>query len=225
MKDPVARTSSPYVDPAVKGPKSQILAEGPQSDLRKSKFSAVCFYTYDNPITYPLLPSSSSSHVTFGLSQKTISSATPLPSLPFASRYPIINHHHHLYHTITITIQSISSPRLSLPHSTQPHKVFQSTNMQAVFISNVNKTPLHPGGVAYVPQLFASASVPCWKSSISNLFSGYSPHQEHTELEEELHETAHIDYNRVAIVCFLPYRTAWDKSPYSNFVSLTTVTK
>jgi phosphoenolpyruvate carboxykinase (ATP) len=27
-----------------------------------------------------------------------------------------------------------------------------------------------------------------------------SPHQEHTELEEELHETAHIDYNRVAII-------------------------
>ncbi|KAF6791743.1 phosphoenolpyruvate carboxykinase [Colletotrichum sojae] len=44
----------------------------------------------------------------------------------------------------------------------------------AVIASNVNKTPLHPGGVA--------------------------PHHEHTELEEELHETAHIDYDRVAII-------------------------
>lgn len=42
-------------------------------------------------------------------------------------------------------------------------------------ISNsVNKTSLHPGGV--------------------------QPHREHTELEEELHETAHIDYDRVAII-------------------------
>ena len=39
---------------------------------------------------------------------------------------------------------------------------------------SVNKTALHPGGV--------------------------EPSQEHTELEEELHETAHIDYDRVAIV-------------------------
>ncbi|WDK22388.1 phosphoenolpyruvate carboxykinase [Colletotrichum graminicola] len=43
-----------------------------------------------------------------------------------------------------------------------------------VIASNVNKTPLHPSGVA--------------------------PHHEHTELEEELHETAHIDYDRVAII-------------------------
>ncbi|KAL2759470.1 hypothetical protein ACRALDRAFT_1060487 [Sodiomyces alcalophilus JCM 7366] len=78
MKDPVARTTSPYADPTVKGPKSQILTEGYQSDFRKM--------------------------------------------------YP----------------------------------------------SNVNKTPLHPGGV--------------------------TPHQEHTELEEELLETAHIDYNRVSII-------------------------
>lgn len=36
MKDPVARTSSPYVDPNVKGPQSQILSSGNPSDLRKS---------------------------------------------------------------------------------------------------------------------------------------------------------------------------------------------
>lgn len=29
------------------------------------------------------------------------------------------------------------------------------------------------------------------------------PNLRRTELEEELHETAHIDYNRVAIVCLL----------------------
>lgn len=39
---------------------------------------------------------------------------------------------------------------------------------------NVNKTALHPGGV--------------------------QPQREHTEIEEELHEKAHIDYDRVAIV-------------------------
>ncbi|KAJ4287400.1 Protein kinase C-like 1 [Collariella sp. IMI 366227] len=45
----------------------------------------------------------------------------------------------------------------------------------ANMISNtVNKTGLHPGGVA--------------------------AHREHTELEEELHEKAHIDYDRVAII-------------------------
>lgn len=30
------------------------------------------------------------------------------------------------------------------------------------------------------------------------------PHVPHTELEEELHETAHIDYDRVAIVRLRP---------------------
>jgi len=41
-------------------------------------------------------------------------------------------------------------------------------------INNVNRTALHPGGV--------------------------QPTREHTELEEELHEIAHIDYDRVAII-------------------------
>lgn len=40
--------------------------------------------------------------------------------------------------------------------------------------SSVNKTALHPGGV--------------------------QPSREHTELEEELHTVAHIDYDRVAII-------------------------
>jgi hypothetical protein len=40
--------------------------------------------------------------------------------------------------------------------------------------NGVNKTNLYPGGIV--------------------------PQREHTEIEEELHETAHIDYDRVAIV-------------------------
>ncbi|KAK4238472.1 phosphoenolpyruvate carboxykinase [ATP] [Achaetomium macrosporum] len=77
MKDPVARTASPYTDPSVKGPRSKLLASG---------------------------------------------------------RSLAVN----------------------------------------MLVNSVNKTGLHPGGVV--------------------------PHHEHTELEEELHEKAHIDYDRVAIV-------------------------
>jgi phosphoenolpyruvate carboxykinase (ATP) len=44
----------------------------------------------------------------------------------------------------------------------------------AVINNSVNKTSLHPGGV--------------------------KPNHSHTELEEELHETAHIDYDRVSII-------------------------
>ncbi|EFY89138.1 phosphoenolpyruvate carboxykinase [Metarhizium acridum CQMa 102] len=47
-------------------------------------------------------------------------------------------------------------------------------DLRKMISSNVNKTALHPGGV--------------------------QPHHNHTELEEELHETAHIDYDRVAII-------------------------
>jgi len=61
--------------------------------------------------------------------------------------------------------------------------------------SSVNKTALHPGGVQYV--------------DLSNIFrlpapltntAAHRPQVEHTELEEELHSKAHIDYDRVAIV-------------------------
>jgi hypothetical protein len=37
----------------------------------------------------------------------------------------------------------------------------------------------------------------------NTLTSSRRPHRPYTELEEELHETAHIDYDRVAIVCCL----------------------
>jgi phosphoenolpyruvate carboxykinase (ATP) len=46
--------------------------------------------------------------------------------------------------------------------------------------SQVNKTNLHPSGI--------------------------TPKKEHTEIEEELHDKAHIDYDRVAIVCCQPHR-------------------
>lgn len=40
MKDPVARTASPYVDPTVKGPRSQQLHSGYSAQARKSKSSS-----------------------------------------------------------------------------------------------------------------------------------------------------------------------------------------
>ncbi|TVY87873.1 Phosphoenolpyruvate carboxykinase (ATP) [Lachnellula willkommii] len=51
---------------------------------------------------------------------------------------------------------------------------FHSTSLRTMVTNTVNKTALHPSGV--------------------------QPSKEHTELEEELHEKAHIDYDRVAIV-------------------------
>lgn len=57
---------------------------------------------------------------------------------------------------------------------------------------SVNKTALHPGGVEYV----AVAST----GRLTSLTRCCRPSREHTELEEELHTTAHIDYDRVAIV-------------------------
>lgn len=39
------------------------------------------------------------------------------------------------------------------------------------------------------------------KRSLTNRgFTSVRPHREHTELEEELHDKAHIDYDRVAII-------------------------
>jgi hypothetical protein len=46
------------------------------------------------------------------------------------------------------------------------------------------------------------------------------PHHNHTELEEELHETAHIDYDRVAIVCPYEQQIAEDEVNDSNLFSL-----
>lgn len=63
------------------------------------------------------------------------------------------------------------------PSVTNPKSLIltSGTDLRKMISHTVNKTALHPGGVA--------------------------PHTPHTELEEELHETAHIDYDRVSIVC------------------------
>merc|ERR1712000_634271 len=67
---------------------------------------------------------------------------------------------------------------LSEQISKQQKNNFHSTSLTSgpvkMVANSVNKTALHPGGVA--------------------------PQNEHTEIEEELHERAHIDYDRVSIV-------------------------
>ncbi|TPX25896.1 Protein kinase C-like 1 [Coccidioides immitis] len=56
----------------------------------------------------------------------------------------------------------------------QQHSNYHSTSLRNMVSTSVNRTALHPTGV--------------------------QPGKGHTELEEELHETAHIDYERVAII-------------------------
>jgi len=69
-------------------------------------------------------------------------------------------------------------PLTPAPDNSQARADVVKTNLRAfkptMVTNSVNKTALHPGGV--------------------------EPSREHTELEEQLHETAHIDYDRVAIV-------------------------
>lgn len=66
--------------------------------------------------------------------------------------------------------------------SKQQKNNFHSTSLKMV--STVNKTNLHPGGI--------------------------QPQREHTEIEEELHEKAHIDYDRVAIVSWKTHELLLD---------------
>lgn len=62
MKDPVARTASPYVDPTVKGPRSQQLHSGYSAQARKSKSSRLlCLPPLLSPPS-PLLVKASSAH-------------------------------------------------------------------------------------------------------------------------------------------------------------------
>ncbi|KAI7523229.1 Phosphoenolpyruvate carboxykinase, partial [Hortaea werneckii] len=67
---------------------------------------------------------------------------------------------------------------LSEQISKQQKNNFHSTSLTSgpikMVANSVNKTALHPSGVA--------------------------PQNEHTEIEEELHERAHIDYDRVSII-------------------------
>lgn len=74
----------------------------------------------------------------------------------------------------------------------EPH---QKRNMSAAV---VNRTSLHPHGILCVDSCYE-----LWGASESSireckLIAGR--HREHTEIEEELHDTANIDYERVAIV-------------------------
>jgi len=78
---------------------------------------------------------------------------------------------------------------------------YHSTSLRNMVTATVNKTALHPGGVQYV-QRADELPLAVVQRSRFNRFTNYSrrPVKEHTELEEELHENAHIDYDRVAIV-------------------------
>jgi hypothetical protein len=67
---------------------------------------------------------------------------------------------------------------------------YHSSSLKMI-TQSVNRTALHPGGVQYVA---------CLLLSLSSHWPFDRPGKSHTELEEELHETAHIDYDRVAIV-------------------------
>ncbi|TVY32626.1 Phosphoenolpyruvate carboxykinase (ATP) [Lachnellula occidentalis] len=79
-------------------------------------------------------------------------------------------------------VESSQSPTYQDPRTPGPKSKllatrtsnFHSTSLRTMVTNTVNKTALHPSGV--------------------------QPSKEHTELEEELHEKAHIDYDRVAIV-------------------------
>ena len=69
--------------------------------------------------------------------------------------------------------------------------------------SSVNKTNLHPGRVVYALLLvFLLAAM---------LNLAYRPSREHTKIEEELYEIAHIDYERVTIVS-LSTNSYWQSS-------------
>lgn len=77
---------------------------------------------------------------------------------------------------------------------------YHSSSLGMMLPQNVNKTGLHPGGVEYVHLCTVHPRFPA-NSSIRP-----QRHREHTDLEEELHEIAHIDYNRVSIVSLPPNR-------------------
>lgn len=76
--------------------------------------------------------------------------------------------------------------------------------------ARVNQTALHPTGVEYValpeyppPPLPANGNR-AWTDHAA----ASRPRHEHTEIEEELHDRAHIDYDRVAIVRHIPHSHA-----------------
>jgi len=86
---------------------------------------------------------------------------------------------------------------------------------------SVNRTSLHPHGVQCVPL----SSSPPWAPELlgalarllalpGNRYADVTtdrPTREHTEIEEELHERANIDYDRVAIVRARPLSVVLEK--------------
>ncbi|DAA73407.1 TPA_exp: Uncharacterized protein A8136_4816 [Trichophyton benhamiae CBS 112371] len=109
--------------------------------------------------------------------------------------------------TITSTSQAQQADFYKQQALKQDHSNYHSTSLKMVMPS-VNRTSLHPTGVQYAP-------LPSLKSPLSSIILCQDPSTSaraitdrplarpshpHTEIEEELHETAHIDYDRVAII-------------------------
>ena len=120
--------------------------------------------------------------------------------------------------TITSTSQTQQADFYKQQALKQDHSNYHSRSLKMVMPS-VNRTSLHPTGVQYAP-------LPSLKSPLSSIIlcqdpSTYAraitdrplarPSHPHTEIEEELHETAHIDYDRVAIVSLLELE--WEARP------------
>lgn len=96
--------------------------------------------------------------------------------------------------------------------SKQQHSNFHSSSISPILNFNmvsqsVNKTNLHPSGVVCV-SLSSPSHASCLPPRLAlckdHLTDQYSPSSRpskgHTEIEEALHDKAHIDYDRVAIV-------------------------
>ena len=92
--------------------------------------------------------------------------------------------------------------------SQQQRSNYHSSSLSTMVSGTVNRTGLHPGGVEYVPFMLRALISRAYVELLRHLplprltIGVFRPQREHTELEEELHERAHIDYDRVAIVRF-----------------------
>jgi hypothetical protein len=102
------------------------------------------------------------------------SSLSSHPLLSSGRPHRIDKHIRTMADPVARTASPYTDPTVKGPRSQQLHSGQQSSRSRNMLVNTVNKTGLHPGGV--------------------------QPAMEHTELEEELHEKAHIDYDRVAII-------------------------
>lgn len=92
------------------------------------------------------------------------------------------------------TRQQIAKQQRSNFHSTS-----LTRSLSSMVSTTVNKTALHPSGVQYVRDCSAEWTL-VQSVSVKLMIGLARPQKDHTEIEEELHESAHIDYDRVAIV-------------------------